>query len=1118
MLLLLLVACIRSDDLPNPGDCAEIPEGSYTWGQIGIGTCLAGPNSLAFAGDADAASLLVVNANPYLTFTGGSVLSIPWDAIDLSVGRNLVSELGSSALDLPHFPSGLAITEDGLGLVPVRLSEDARTRASYDDVWLLDLTQPGAPGLSGLGADGGSTVEVQSDPVALSLDPSTGYAFVANRTSHSISILDLTAEPIEAVPPWPDQALRIAPFADQDGSGSRAELAELSVDDEELLPDETWTFTWVEGTWRLWVPAHGGLQRYTTSGQGYAESGLGVELEIEDYEGEIAAVADPSFLAVGDLTRMFFQDEGVIRAADLADYLGEWALDDEIALEGDEDGWDATVGGPTTILDTDANIWMFYDGTDGSAWAIGAATSSDGLSFRRAGAAVLEPTWDHEAARISDPVVIWDAQADLYRMYYSASDGESWTIGHATSADLVSWTSDETPVFAPEGAEAAAPVISTQSGLFRMWYARREAGAWSIGAATSQDGYTWTDLGAVVELDHNPRLDEEPPGPAVYATVADFFSGEGESAGRLAAVMTTGVDYTTEAWGWTVRAVAGFHLSPADVGAAGWGGLSVDSVLEEDALAWLSLTSRDGDQSIGAATLDAEGRLLPLREPVLEAGEDGFDQDGVASPVVFEATDGGYRMLYAGLEDGVATIGLASSEDGLSWTKVGQVLDVVEEAWDGAGLLPGSVERLDDGALRLWYTGTNGEILRVGSAISEDDGETWTREEEDQAKPWAFPPGSPGDWDDSGVRDPFIVRTEEGEHLYYAGSDGDVWRIGHAFRAGEDEEWQRAQDPITGDPRPVFGLTGGLFHADGVRRPVAGTDGESWSLWFAGYDGVVSRVGRARGVDPERLHELVNRPTLGDALQWNTQKGDEDAEAIPLDTTVDGGAVTGEALSATALDAARGMLFVASTHTNYVIAIDVRDDSADGAPDANYLDIEAVLLYQPANGGAGFRSMVVDGDRLIALDDSPETAVIFDLGDLEDDADGEVLKDAVLGTVALSLGAGGDRGVDTVSTLGPGGLALHPDGRRLFVTNFNDNSVALVDLSLGTYGMLVDEVEDVGENPYAIAISPDGRLAAVANYSGEVTEDRETSSTIAILDIDEDSSTYLEVLTWVVNR
>lgn len=325
-------------------------------------------------------------------------------------------------------------------------------------------------------------------------------------------------------------------------------------------------------------------------------------------------------------------------------------------------------------------------------------------------------------------------------------------------------------------------------------------------------------------------------------------------------------------------------------------------------------------------------------------------------------------------------------------------------------------------------------------------------------------------------------------------------------------------DPVTEEPRAVLGVARGLFHADGVRRPVARWDGEQWQVWFAGLDDDISRVGLAAGVDPERLHERPRRPTLGDTLQLQTQRGDEDTLSIPLDRVIDGRTMSGTGLTAMAYDQTRGMLYVATSHAPYVMVIDGRDDSADGAPDTNYLDLEAILVYSATAGGAGFRSLWLDGDRLFGTNSSPESIVSFDLDQIEDDTDFDVLTDAVTGALVADRGGASDDGVDTTAYFGPGVVALHPDGRRLFVTNFNSNSLSVYDLSLGDAGVQIATIDDVGEMPFAVTFSPDGNYAVVANYAGEVAEDRATSSTLAVVDINEQSPTYLEVISWVVNR
>ena len=61
------------------------------------------------------------------------------------------------------------------------------------------------------------------------------------------------------------------------------------------------------------------------------------------------------------------------------------------------------------------------------------------------------------------------------------------------------------------------------------------------------------------------------------------------------------------------------------------------------------------------------------------------------------------------------------------------------------------------------------------------------------------------------------------------------------------------------------------------------------------------------------------------------------------------------------------------------------------------------------------------------------------------------------------------------------------------------------------------QTDGVGENPYALRFSPDGSILAVANYAGEV-EEAHTASSIALLDGDPTSPTFLQAKTWLVNK
>ncbi len=101
VLALLLPGCVESQPLPDVGACADYPEGVYEYGQIGVGTCLAGPAALTFLDGGGV--LAVTNANPFLDFTGGSLLSLDLTLLDESLGRNLVTDLAPAAVPVTDF-------------------------------------------------------------------------------------------------------------------------------------------------------------------------------------------------------------------------------------------------------------------------------------------------------------------------------------------------------------------------------------------------------------------------------------------------------------------------------------------------------------------------------------------------------------------------------------------------------------------------------------------------------------------------------------------------------------------------------------------------------------------------------------------------------------------------------------------------------------------------------------------------------------------------------------------------------------------------------------------------------------------------------------------------------
>ena len=93
---------------------------------------------------------------------------------------------------------------------------------------------------------------------------------------------------------------------------------------------------------------------------------------------------------------------------------------------------------------------------------------------------------------------------------------------------------------------------------------------------------------------------------------------------------------------------------------------------------------------------------------------------------------------------------------------------------------------------------------------------------------------------------------------------------------------------------------------------------------------------------------------------------------------------------------------------------------------------------------------------------------------------------------------------------------MNAAGSRAYVANFNENSLYVVDLAAGARGVVKKAIYGLDENPWEVVLSPDEKLAFVANSYGVQVRGAQ-HSTIQVVDIDEDSPTFGEVLTRLTN-
>ena len=113
--------------------------------------------------------------------------------------------------------------------------------------------------------------------------------------------------------------------------------------------------------------------------------------------------------------------------------------------------WEKDINRPVVIKNGD-RYQMWYTGQAGQV-VDRFATSGDGKVWRRESVKpVLSADQPWEKVAVMCPHVVYDAQAKLYRMWYSGGEqNEPNAIGYATSGDGLKWVKhQDNPVFRPD--------------------------------------------------------------------------------------------------------------------------------------------------------------------------------------------------------------------------------------------------------------------------------------------------------------------------------------------------------------------------------------------------------------------------------------------------------------------------------------------------------------------------------------------------------------------------------------------------------------------------------------------------------------------------------------------
>jgi predicted GH43/DUF377 family glycosyl hydrolase len=223
---------------------------------------------------------------------------------------------------------------------------------------------------------------------------------------------------------------------------------------------------------------------------------------------------------------------------------------------------------------------------------------------------------------------------------------------------------------------------------------------------------------------------------------------------------------------------------------------------------------------------------------------------------------------------GITTIALASSTDGLTWTKQGSILSPGgATSWERDEVSPNFI-LLENGVYKLWYhgggyfmggQGTRYGTTRVGYATSSD-GRTWTK----HAGNPVLDVGASGAFDDEQVAEPRVTKVGAGYRMYYTGANASSGRksLGMATSADAITWTKDSRNPILDSNRWGNFWGGAFFLESGIWHLWHGVDTSSGRIHYKwSRDGIAWTDGAQNPVlQPSGVANAPDGSFVGDSV------------------------------------------------------------------------------------------------------------------------------------------------------------------------------------------------------------------------------------------------------------